>query len=124
MGTADPGALLPHQVFGNWLATTLVRLFYGYRYTDLGPFRAIRRDALNGSDEGAQLRLDDRDAGPGTRGEACGSLKYPIHYRIRAAGENKVSGNTKASLMAGYRIIATVLGIASRRGIQSSFWRP
>src|SRR5688572_31454064 len=43
LGNSEPGALLPHQVFGNWLATSLIRIFYGFRYTDLGPYRAIRR---------------------------------------------------------------------------------
>ena len=64
-GTARPGALLPHQEFGNWVATSLIRVFYGYRYTDLGPFRAIRRDVSAASrDARPQLRLDHRDAGP------------------------------------------------------------
>ena len=47
LGHAAAGALLPHQRVGNWLATSLIRFFYGHRYTDLGAFRAIRRDALD-----------------------------------------------------------------------------
>src|SRR5208283_1215534 len=46
LGGAEPGALLPHQVFGNWLATVLIRLLYRRRYSDIGGFRAIRREAL------------------------------------------------------------------------------
>ena len=109
MGEADPGALLPHQMFGNWVATTMIRLFYGYRYTDLGPFRAIRRDALD------RLRMKERNYGwtiemqVRALEEKLRITEIPIHYRNRAAGENKVSGNTKASLMAGCKITSTVL---------------
>jgi glycosyltransferase involved in cell wall biosynthesis len=109
MGRADPGALLPHQVFGNWVATTIVRFFYGYRYTDLGPFRAIRRDAL------IRLGMKERNYGwtiemqVRALEEKLRITEIPIHYRNRAAGENKVSGNTKASLMAGWKITSTVL---------------
>src|SRR5271157_395333 len=42
LGAAEPGALLPHQVFGNWLATLVIRILYGHRYSDIGGFRAIR----------------------------------------------------------------------------------
>jgi len=63
LGRAEKGALLPHQAFGNWLATTLIRLLYGHRYTDLCGFRAIRRDALE------RLRMQDRTrAGPSGSG--------------------------------------------------------
>lgn len=116
LGTAEPGSLLPHQVFGNWLAITLIRLFYGFRYTDLGPYRAIRRDALE------RLRMRERNYGwtiemqVRALEEGLRVREVPVRYRVRAAGENKVSGNLKASLMAGYRIIATVLRIASTRG--------
>jgi glycosyltransferase involved in cell wall biosynthesis len=108
MGTADPGALLPHQEFGNWVATTLIHLFYGHRYTDLGPFRAIRRDALN------KLGMRDRNYGwtiemqVRALEENLRITEIPIRYRNRAAGENKVSGNTKASLRAGWKITTTV----------------
>ena len=115
-GTAEPGALLPHQQFGNWLATSLIRLFYGYRYSDLGPFRAIRRDALE------RLQMRERNYGWTIEmqvraiEEGLRVIEVPVRYRVRVAGVNKVSGNWKASLIAGYRIIATVLGIAARRG--------
>ena len=108
LGQAEQGALLPHQVFGNWVATTLIRLFYGFRYTDLGPYRAIRKSALD------RLSMCDRNYGwtiemqvkaitAGLRIE-----EVPVSYRVRAAGENKVSGNLRASLHAAWRIIATV----------------
>jgi glycosyltransferase involved in cell wall biosynthesis len=108
LGSVAPGALLPHQIFGNWVATTLIRLFYDFRYTDLGPYRAIRRSAL------ARLNMRDRDYGWTIEmqiraiEEGLRIMETPISYRVRAAGENKVSGNVNASLRAGWRIIATV----------------
>src|SRR6185295_6110026 len=57
LGEPDPGALGPHARFGNWLATRLLAVLYGARYTDLGPFRAIRYEAL------AALGMKDRDFG-------------------------------------------------------------
>lgn len=108
LGNADPGALLRHQVFGNWLATTLVRLFYGFRYTDLGPYRAIRRSSLD------RLQMRERNYGWTIEmqiraiEEGLRIVEAPVSYRVRAAGENKVSGNLRASLHAGWRIIATV----------------
>jgi glycosyltransferase involved in cell wall biosynthesis len=107
-GTAEPGSLLPHQEFGNWVATTLIRLLYGFRYSDLGPFRAIRRDALK------KLQMRERTYGWTIEmqvraiQEGLKILEVPVHYRARAAGVNKVSGNIKASLLAGYKIILTV----------------
>ena len=47
LGSREPGSMLPQALFGNWLASFLIRVFWGYRFTDLGPFRAIRTDALN-----------------------------------------------------------------------------
>ena len=115
LGDADPGSLLPHQQFGNWVATTLIRLFYGHRYTDLGPFRAIRRDALN------RLNMRDRNYGWTIEmqvraiEDGLRIIEVPVRYRNRAAGINKVSGNAKASLMAGYKITVTVLKLWWRR---------
>jgi glycosyltransferase involved in cell wall biosynthesis len=108
LGNVERGALLPHQVFGNWLATTLIRLLYGFRYTDLGPFRAIRRSSLS------RLQMSDRNYGWTMEmqvraiQENLRILEVPVSYKIRAAGENKVSGNLRASILAGIRIIATV----------------
>ncbi|MBI1896873.1 MAG: glycosyltransferase [Acidobacteria bacterium] len=108
LGRPDPGALLPHQRFGNWLAIGLIRLLYGHRYTDLGPFRAIRADALR------RLAMRDRNYGwtiemqVRALEEGLRVLEVPVSYRRRAAGENKVSGNPAASLRAGAKIIWTV----------------
>jgi glycosyltransferase involved in cell wall biosynthesis len=108
LGKVERGALLPHQVFGNWLATTLIRLLYGFRYTDLGPFRAIRRSSLE------RLQMHDRNYGWTMEmqvraiQEKLRIMEIPVSYKVRAAGENKVSGNLSASIQAGIRIIATV----------------
>jgi len=111
LGRAKPGALVFHQVFGNWLATTLIRLFYGFRYTDLGPYRAIRPGAL------ARLHMRERNYGWTVEmqvraiEEGLRIQEVPVSYRIRAAGENKVSGNLRASLKAGWRIIRTIFAL-------------
>jgi hypothetical protein len=112
LGQAEPGALLPHQALGNRLATALVRLFFGHRYTDLGPFRAIGLDALR--------RLDMRDRNYGWTVEmqvkalqrGLRVVEVPVSYARRAAGENKVSGNWRASAMAGVKIIWTIVRLA------------
>src|SRR6185503_8025771 len=57
LGNAQPGALLPHQIFGNRLATALIRVCFGHRYTDLGPFRAVRAESLR------ELGMRDRNYG-------------------------------------------------------------
>lgn len=115
LGAADPGALLPHQRFGNWLATTLIYWLYGHRYTDLGPFRAIRIEALS--------RLDMRDRNYGWTVEmqmkalrrGLRVMEIPVRYGLRAAGQNKVSGNLMASVRAGAKILWVVARSAAGR---------
>jgi glycosyltransferase involved in cell wall biosynthesis len=115
MGHAAKGSLLPHQIFGNWLATRLIILLYGYRYTDLGPFRAIRRDAL------FRLGMQDRNYGWTIEmqvraiEEGLRILEVPVSYRVRVAGENKVSGNLRVSILAGWKIISTIFRLWLRR---------
>lgn len=124
LGTADPGALLLHQRFGNWLATRLIWLLYGYRYSDLGPFRAIRRTALH------NLHMQEQGYGwtieMQVRALQCGLRvqEVPIHYRPRAAGVNKVSGSLRASLQAGLRIIWTVFRLWRRGQTAASTAHP
>lgn len=112
LGNAEKGALLPHQEFGNTIATSLIRLlFRGHRYTDLGPFRAIRTDRLK------LLGMRDRNYGWTVEMQARALLQglrvieVPVHYRVRKAGVNKVSGNLKASLKAGWKILWTVVRV-------------
>lgn len=115
MGQADPGALLPHQRFGNWLATTLIRWIYGHRYTDLGPFRVIRADVLRrlGMREpnyGWTIEMQVRALEAGLR-----VIEVPVSYSLRKAGTHKVSGNARASLRAGWVILRTLARLAGDR---------
>ena len=106
-GKREPGSMLPQQVFGNWLATTLIRWLYGARFTDLGPFRAIKYDKL--------LALDMRDTTYGWTVEmqvkaAKQNLTYaevPVRYRKRI-GKSKVTGTVKGTIGAGYKILLTI----------------
>jgi glycosyltransferase involved in cell wall biosynthesis len=107
LGKAEKGSLQPHQRFGNALATFLIRVLFGYRYTDLGPFRAIRLEALR--------TLDMRDRNYGWTIEMQIKAvrqklrieEVPVSYRNRI-GVSKVSGNLKASVLAGIKILWTV----------------
>ncbi|MEJ7608072.1 MAG: glycosyltransferase family 2 protein [Bryobacteraceae bacterium] len=119
LGTAEPGALLPHQDFGNRLACTLMRLLFRHTYTDLGPFRAIRRAALEclamqETSYGWTVEMQVRALQQELR-----VMEVPVTYKRRAAGVNKVSGNWKASLQAGVRIIGTILRLYVRYGSAS-----
>jgi hypothetical protein len=109
LGSYEPGSLLPQQRFGNWLAAQLLRLLYGVRVTDIGPFRVIRRRDLLalGMREmtyGWSVEMIARAARNGLR-----VREVPVTYRRRAGGESKVSGNLRASVRAGVRITATIL---------------
>ena len=107
LGTRERGSMTPQQVFGNRLACTLMRWLYGVHYTDLGPFRAIRWEALE------RLGMQDRNYGWTVEMQvkaARQQLPYaevPVDYR-RRIGFSKVSGTVKGTIMAGYKIIATI----------------
>ncbi len=107
LGIREKGAMLPQQVFGNRLATTLLRLFYGARFTDLGPFRAIRTETL------VQLNMQDRTYGWTVEMQLKAakykirSLEVPVNYRKRI-GFSKISGTVKGTVLAGYKIITTI----------------
>jgi glycosyltransferase involved in cell wall biosynthesis len=108
LGSYEPGSLLPQQLFGNWVAAQLLRLLYGVRVTDIGPFRVIRRHDLLalGMREmtyGWSVEMIARSARRGLR-----VREVPVTYRKRAGGQSKVSGNLTASLRAGARITATI----------------
>jgi glycosyltransferase involved in cell wall biosynthesis len=107
LGSRERGAMTPQQVFGNWLATRLIRLFFNYRFSDLGPFRAIRYDALlaiNMVDKnyGWTVEMQVKAAKMGLR---C--TEVPVTYR-RRIGVSKVSGTVKGTIMAGYKILLTI----------------
>ena len=107
LGQRAKGSMTPQQVFGNWLATTLLRWFYGVRFTDLGPFRAIKHDQL------MVLGMQDKTYGwtvemqlkAAKKGLKCAEV--PVNYRKRI-GFSKVSGTVKGTVMAGYKIIWTI----------------
>ena len=113
-GEAEPGALLPHARFGNALATTLIKHLYGFTYTDLGPFRAIRFAAL------LELGMADRTYGWTVEMQIKAIHKrlriteVPVRYRQRI-GASKVSGTLKGTIMAGYKILWTVFRYARRK---------
>lgn len=115
MGTHDPGSLTIQQRFGNRLAAVLLRLLYGVRVTDIGPFRVIRRQELLGLDMremtyGWSVEMIARAARNGLRVK-----EVPVTYRNRDGGESKVSGNFQASIRAGYRIIGTIFRVRADR---------
>lgn len=107
LGARERGSMTPQQIFGNWLATTLLRWLYDVRFTDLGPFRAIRFQKL--------LDLDMQDQTYGWTVEMqlkAAKLKMrtgevPVGYR-RRIGFSKISGTVKGTIGAGYKIITTI----------------
>lgn len=107
MGEREAGAMLPQGIFGNWLATSLMRLFWGARFTDLGPMRAIRTDALATLDMrepayGWTVEMQIKAARAGLR-----SAEVPVRYRKRI-GESKVTGTLSGTLKAGTRILFVI----------------
>lgn len=107
LGTRERGALTPQQVFGNWLATRLMKLFYGVSYSDLGPFRAIKWSSLE------KLNMVDPTYGWTIEMQLkAAKLKMKtteiaVNYRVRI-GVSKVSGTIKGAVMAGIKIIWTI----------------
>lgn len=107
LGKREKGAMTPQQVFGNWLATSLIRLFFKHKFTDLGPFRAIRFDklmALNMVDQtyGWTVEMQLKAVKQGLK---C--TEVAVDYRKRI-GFSKISGTVKGTIMAGYKILYTI----------------
>ena len=108
LGVRERGSMTVPQVFGNWLATRLMKWLYGATFTDLGPFRAIRYPALlslNMQDQtyGWTVEMQLKAAKHGLR---C--VEVAVSYR-RRIGVSKVSGTVKGTLLAGYKIIWTII---------------
>ncbi len=111
LGEREPGSLTPVQAFGSRFAAALMGPLFGARFTDLGPFRAIRWDALE------RLGMRDRDFGwtveMQTRAVrarlAC--VEVPVRYRRRRAGASKIAGTVRGSVAAGWKILATLLRV-------------
>ena len=113
-GGPEPGSLTPQQRFGNWLSTGIIRLIYGHAYTDLGPFRVIRREALS------RLDMQDRTYGwtvemqvKALQQELKG-VEIPVSYRPRL-GRSKVSGTLSGTVKAGFKILWTIGRLSLRR---------
>ena len=106
-GNPDPGSLTIPQRFGNWLATSLISLMYGFRFTDLGPFRAIRWQKL------LLLGMKDKNYGWTVEMQVKAlqhqlrCAEVPVSYRKRI-GKSKVSGTVKGSVLAGHKILWTI----------------
>lgn len=114
-GRREPGSMNFQQVFAGRAAGWLLRALYGARYTDMCPFRAIRRDALvrlgmREETYGWNLEMQMRAARAGLR-----ILEVPVDHRRRAGGESKVSGTLRGTVLAGTRILYTVARIAWER---------
>mgnify|MGYP001824676599 CR=1 FL=1 len=100
-------SMTPQQVFGNWLATFLMKLFYSARFTDLGPFRAIKYEKL------LALQMEDRTYGWTVEmqlkalKQKLSYVEIPVKYRERI-GVSKVSGTLKGTIFAGFIILSWI----------------
>ncbi len=107
LGEREKGSMTVPQVFGNWLATTLIRWIYRVRFTDLGPFRTLRYEALQ------KLNMQDTTYGWTVEMQVkaakmkMNTCEVPVSYRKRI-GFSKISGTVKGTILAGYKIIATI----------------
>ena len=103
----EAGSMTPQQIFGNWLATFLMKLFFNAKFTDLGPFRAIKYDRL------LDLRMEDKTYGWTVEmqlkalKQKLNYVEIPVNYRNRI-GVSKVSGTVKGSVMAGIKILTWI----------------
>lgn len=107
IGRAEPGALQPQQRFGNWLACGLIRRLYRVEYTDLGPYRAIRKSALD------RLAMQDKAFGWTVEMQIKAAQSglhtkdVPVSYR-RRIGKSKISGTLRGSFLAGITILSVI----------------
>ena len=110
LGLAEPGSLTLTQRLGNRIACLLMRAFWGVRYTDLGPFRAIRYQQL------MALELKDADFGwtiemqIQAKRRGLRVIEIPVSYRRRRRGKSKISGSWWGSINAGFKILKVILG--------------
>jgi len=111
LGTHERGAMTIPQRFGNWLSGVMINLMYGQKVTDLGPFRAIKWQKL------LELNMQDKTYGWTVEMQAKAIKKgfsyheIPVDYRKRI-GKSKVSGTVKGTLLAGIKIIYTIIKYA------------
>jgi len=104
IGTREDGAMLPQAIFGNWLASFLIKFFWKYKFTDLGPFRAIKYSSL------LELNMQDRNFGWTVEmqikaaKQKLKTIEVPVSYRKRI-GQSKVTGTLKGSIKASAKIL-------------------
>jgi glycosyltransferase involved in cell wall biosynthesis len=109
LGGMEADAMTLPQRFGNWLAPALIRIIYGYQVSDLGTFRAVRWEALKAMD------MKDRNYGWTVEMQVKAAkmrlkcTEVPVKYRKRNAGQSKVSGTVKGTILAGWKIITTII---------------
>jgi glycosyltransferase involved in cell wall biosynthesis len=116
MGTREPGSMLPSQVMAGHVVGWMTKVFYGFRYTDMCAFRAIRRDALEAMHMsemtyGWNLEMQVKAITMGLR-----IVEVPVDYRCRAGGVSKVSGNWRASWQTLKRIVEVFRRVRKNRG--------
>lgn len=114
-GRREPGSMLGSQIFAAHLIGSVVKLLYGFRYTDMCAFRAIRRDALEAMQMremtfGWNLEMQIKAVRMRLR-----IRELPVHYRNRTAGVSKVSGDLRASFLAGRRILGVFWRVRQQR---------
>ncbi|MBC8755474.1 glycosyltransferase family 2 protein [Kordia sp. YSTF-M3] len=103
----EDGSMTPQQVFGNWLATFLMKLFFGAKFTDLGPFRAIKYKTL------LHLNMQDKTYGWTVEmqlkalKQKLSYVEIPVKYKKRI-GVSKVSGTVKGTIFAGVKILGWI----------------
>ena len=103
----ESGSMTPQQVFGNWLATFLMKFFFGSKFTDLGPFRSIKYDKL------LALNMEDKTYGWTVEmqlkaiKQKLNYIEIPVKYRNRI-GVSKVSGTVKGTIFAGFKILGWI----------------
>jgi glycosyltransferase involved in cell wall biosynthesis len=111
-GTREPGSMSAHQLLAGYAIGAALRLLYGVGYSDMGPFRAIRHDALvslgmREMSYGWNLEMQMRAARRGLR-----IIELPVAHRRRAGGVSKVSGSVSGTVKASWRIALTFVRVA------------
>ncbi|MGB1033348.1 MAG: glycosyltransferase family 2 protein [Flavobacteriales bacterium] len=108
LGKRQDGSMMPQQIFGNWLATSMMRILYKVNFTDLGPFRTIKLDVLN------SIGMQDKTYGWTVEMQVKIAKanktfeEVPVDYK-RRIGTSKIAGTVKGTILAGYKIITTII---------------
>src|ERR1044072_8750401 len=114
-GSREPGSMNFHQVIAGYMIGFMLRILYGVRSTDMGPFRAIRRDTLD------QLNLREETYGWPVEMQMRAArarvrtIEVPVDYRRRAGGHSKIAGTVRGSVLAASRILNTIPRVAIQR---------